>query len=195
MFMIFLFHDTSAPWSYLQISSFWGRYSTKLDNALIVLPVLKTLHLISFTFYSHFFLASAIISDFLKRGARVSVCQSSRRAGIKSGGDRTAPLLLHQGSNQPSFIIQGHKVHLCALVSMEFWIILLIIFHNRPMISKSFLVYIIIGYLLEFSSTNCLMYTLIGSLVVCTHCFWSPSTMFLVACIVKVIRAGRATGV
>ena len=34
--MIFLFHDTSAPWSYLQISSFWGRYSTKLDNALIL---------------------------------------------------------------------------------------------------------------------------------------------------------------
>ena len=98
---------------------------------------------------------------------------------------RIQPTLYHHTREQRAPVCLSHRI------SMEFWIILLIIFHNRPMISKSFLVYIIIGYLLEFSSTNCLMYTLIGWLVVCTHCFWSPSTMFLVACKVKVIRTGR----
>ena len=69
---------------------------------------------------------------------------------------RIQPTLYHHTREQRAPVCLSHRI------SMEFWIILLIIFPNRPMISKSFLVYIIIGYLLEFSSKNCLMYTLIG---------------------------------
>ena len=98
---------------------------------------------------------------------------------------RIQPTLYHLTRAQSALVCLSHRI------STEFWIIFLIIFLNRPIISKSFVVYIIIGYLLEFSSTNCQMYTLIVWRVVCAHCFWSPSTMFLVACKVKVIRAGE----